>query len=232
MVIPLTSAYITSIYGYERSDGKIHKGLDMISDVGDRYVKAIMGGIVSFVGYDADGFGNYVSILQNDGNKALYCHLQSYSVTKGDKIEEGQIIGIEGTTGNSTGIHLHLEIRKSPYNTADHINPATVLGIENKKGPIEFINSISEEAKNMIDKLIQEYGESTVYAAFKNICDKEKNKNYVPEWASAEYEAAITAGITDGSRPQALATRVETAVMIERAIKYEEYYLELMKKLE
>ena len=228
MVIPLESAYITSVYGYQRSDGKIHRGLDMISEIGDRNVKAIMEGMVSFTGYDPNGFGNYISIIQKDGLKALYCHLESYQVQKGEKIKEGQIIGIEGTTGNSSGIHLHLEIRKNPYQTNDHINPAEFLGIKNQRGAIVFTNSMSEEARKMLDKLIQDYGEEIVYAAFKNICEKEKYKNFVPEWANAEYEAAITAGITDGSRPQALATRVETDVMIERAFEFEKFYIQLM----
>ena len=115
MILPLKDTKITSEYGIIRKDGKLHKGIDLISLSGDRNVKAIRGGVVSFSGYDRTGFGNYVVILQEDGYKTLYCHLKSYNVNKGDAIEEGQAIGIEGMSGNSTGVHLHLEIRKSPY---------------------------------------------------------------------------------------------------------------------
>lgn len=218
-MIPLENAYITSIYGKSRADGKIHKGLDLISKSNDKNVKAIKPGIVSFVGYDEYGFGNYVSIQQEDNYRTLYCHLNSYNVKIGEKIKEGQIIGIEGTTGNSSGVHLHLEIRKSPFNSDDHINPADYLGIENRLG---FIIYIESEDDKMLQRLIDEFGEDIVYNALKNICYKEKNKNIVPNWAKEDYNDAINEGITDGSRPQSLATRVETAVMIERAMDQNE----------
>ena len=216
MTMPLKNAYITNPYENIMNDGTFHKGLDMISTSGDRDVVAIKNGRVSFVGYDARGFGNYVSIEQENGYKALYCHLQSYDVVIGQNILEGEKIGIEGTTGNSTGIHLHLEIRMAPYRTIDHISPATFLGIQNRRGAIEFINDEESEI-TMLNNLIEEFGENVVYNALRNICEKEKSKDLVPEWAKEEFGAAIEAGITDGTRPQALATRVETAVMIERA---------------
>lgn len=215
MILPLKELSITNIYG-NTSNG-LHKGLDMISLVGDRNVRAIKPGVVSFVGYDENGFGNYVSIMQADEYKVLYCHLNNYYVKIGDLVTEGQIIGIEGTTGNSTGIHLHLEIRETPYTTNNHINSAEYLGIKNQRGPIEFIESEEVEEKEMIERLISEYGEDVVYEALKNICEKEKNRDIVPKWAKEEFENAVEAGITDESRPQDLATRVETAVMIERA---------------
>lgn len=216
-MIPLINAYITNIYGQVASDGKTHKGLDIISSVNDRNVKAIKEGIVSYVGYDATGFGNYVSISQNDGYRVIYAHLQSYQVVIGQNVKEGQIIGVEGTTGNSTGIHLHLEIRKNPFTTNDNINPAEYLGIKNQRGAIEYIENNLEEDEEVIKKLIEEYGEELVYEALKSVCEKKKNENIVPDWAKEEYEDAVKEGITDGTRPQGLATRVETAVMIERA---------------
>lgn len=212
MTLPLKEPSVTNIYG-NTSNG-FHNGLDMISLAGDRNVRAINSGIVSFVGYDEMGFGNYVSVLQADKYKVLYCHLNNYYVKIGDLISEGQIIGIEGTTGNSTGIHLHLEIREKPYTINNHINPAEYLEIKNQRGRVQFIE---EEENEMIEKLISEFGEVIVYEALRNICEKEKNKDIVPEWAKKEFENAVEAGITDGSRPQDLATRVETAVMIERA---------------
>ncbi len=217
-MIPLRDAYITSIYGYINSEGKVHKGLDMISGVNDRNVRAIKNGVVSFIGYDANGLGNYISILQEDGYKTLYCHLKSYQVVNGQKIKEGQIIGVEGATGNTTGVHLHLEIRKEPYKTDNHISPAAFLGIKNEKGPIKFVDNTEMEEEKMIKKLTEEFGEEIVYEALRNICEKKKYENFVPGWAKEEFENAIEKGITDGTRPQGLATRVETAVMIERAV--------------
>ena len=141
MILPLKDCKITSQYGIVRDDKKLHKGIDLISTSGDRNVKAIRSGTVSFAGYDPTGFGNYVVILQEDGFKALYCHLKSYSVKIDDVIEEGQIIGIEGTSGKSTGVHLHLELRKAPYGRDDHINIAKYLGINNEVGMVTYIQN-------------------------------------------------------------------------------------------
>lgn len=138
MILPLKDCKITSQYGIIRSDNKLHKGIDLISTSGDRNIKSIRKGIVSFAGYDPTGFGNYVVILQEDGFKALYCHLKSYNVKENDFIEEGQIIGIEGNTGKSTGVHLHLELRKAPYGRGDHIDVAEYLFIKNKEGIVTY----------------------------------------------------------------------------------------------
>ncbi len=119
---------------------------------GDRNVRAIKAGKVTFVGNDPKGFGNYVVILQDDGYKVLYCHLESYRVKRNEEIKEGQWIGIEGSTGNSTGIHLHLEIRKAPYKTKDHINPAQYMGIENEKGVVKLVKVSKTEQKKFVQE--------------------------------------------------------------------------------
>lgn len=141
MKLPLNNCKVTSEYGIIRSDKKLHKGIDLISTSGDRNIKAIRSGIVSYVGYDPTGFGNYVVILQEDGFKALYCHLKSYNVKNSELVEEGQIIGIEGTSGKSTGVHLHLELREAPYDKENHIDIAEYLGIKNEEGMVSYIQN-------------------------------------------------------------------------------------------
>lgn len=141
MNLPLNNCEITSEYGIVRNDGKIHKGVDLISTSKDRNVKAIRSGVVRVTPYEKDGFGNYVSIQQEDGFRALYCHLEKVLVKSGDIIEEGQIIGIEGSTGKSTGVHLHLELRKAPYDADDYIDIAEYLGIKNTEGPVNYIEN-------------------------------------------------------------------------------------------
>ena len=63
--------------------------------------------------YNPDGFGHLLIIEQNDGIRAYYAHMQKESfLSKGDNVKAGDTIGVVGTTGKSTGNHLHLEFRK------------------------------------------------------------------------------------------------------------------------
>ena len=140
MRLPLKDCYVTSPYGVVRSNGKVHTGIDLISKSGDREVRAIKGGVYRGKYWDAYGYGNYVVVEHDDGMKALYCHLKSVeSISVGKRIEEGQLLGIEGTTGNSTGVHLHLEIKENPYTGKFHKNIAEYLGIENAVGRSEDV---------------------------------------------------------------------------------------------
>lgn len=143
MILPLESPKITSPYGVTRNIfGKtsVHKGLDIISMTGNRNVVAVKSGIYRGSFYDKNGFGNYVSVQHDDGIRTIYAHLESINsdLVKGQRIEEGTFLGIEGTTGRSTGIHLHIEARKSPYLTTSRINIADYLGIRNEIGAAQL----------------------------------------------------------------------------------------------
>ena len=218
MNLPLNNCEITSEYGIVRKDGKLHKGIDLISSTGDRTVRAIADGRVSYCGYDPKGFGNYVSILHNDLHKSLYCHLKSYNVTHGQAIKAGEQIGIEGNTGNSTGVHLHLEIRTLPFKPNDHINVADYLGIENKKGLVKF-KVKEDDGMSVIKRLIDEYGEEAVEKGLRKIIESANDDGLPAGWAVEELTEAQDLGITDGTRPEMYATRQETAIMVKRALK-------------
>ena len=148
MVYPLKNPKITSPYGVMRNlfgTTKLHKGIDIISTTGDREVRAIKSGIYRGANYDKDGFGNYVSVQHDDGTRAYYAHLAKFAyIPKNTRIEEGTVLGMEGSTGNSTGIHLHLELRDSPYMPRNHVDIAKYLGIQNKCGVVE---KLDEEKK-------------------------------------------------------------------------------------
>ena len=164
MILPLKGCYVTSPYGIVRSNGKVHTGIDFISKCKDREVRAIKDGIYRGKFWDAYGYGNYVVVEHDDGIKALYCHLKSAEVISvGTKVKEGQILGIEGTTGNSTGIHLHLEIRENPYTSKFHKNIAEYLGIENKEGYVKFVKEEGEiEMRYNVIEEIPEYAKLTI----------------------------------------------------------------------
>ncbi|WP_019914570.1 M23 family metallopeptidase [Paenibacillus sp. HW567] len=115
---PVVGASISSSYG-ERW-GRVHKGVDLVS--GNRTIKAADAGTVSFAGVQ-NGYGNVVIVDHHNGYITYYGHLSKISVSVGQRLGQGSKIGIMGSTGRSTGTHLHFEIRKN--GTA--INPMRFL---------------------------------------------------------------------------------------------------------
>lgn len=88
-----------------------HNGLDFGIVVGTP-VEATMDGKVVYAGWNNQGYGNLV-IVENGAYKTYYAHLSSIPVSVGDSVNAGTTIGLSGNTGNSTGPHLHYEIRKN-----------------------------------------------------------------------------------------------------------------------
>jgi murein DD-endopeptidase MepM/ murein hydrolase activator NlpD len=88
----------------------IHQGVDIITCGCGDPISATADGEVIQVAYEA-GYGNYITIKHQFGFYTRYAHLQSARVNKGDKVQQGQVIGYLGNTGQTTGPHLHYEIR-------------------------------------------------------------------------------------------------------------------------
>ena len=87
-----------------------HKGLDIATANGTG-IKVVADGIVTFAGWDKY-YGNYVMVLHKNGIETCYAHCSKLYVEAGEEVKQGDIIAAVGSTGNSTGNHLHLEIRK------------------------------------------------------------------------------------------------------------------------
>lgn len=90
--------------------GAAHNGWDIDLDLGDT-VRVALDGRVRYVGYDARGFGNVVVIRHPSGVETLYAHLQRPLVTPTQAVRAGEPVGLGGSTGRSTGPHLHFEVR-------------------------------------------------------------------------------------------------------------------------
>ncbi|WP_326653928.1 MULTISPECIES: LysM peptidoglycan-binding domain-containing M23 family metallopeptidase [unclassified Streptomyces] len=101
-----------------------HTGLDFAASSGTT-VKAVGQGTVVSAGW-AGAYGNQIVIQQSDGTYSQYAHLSSLAVSSGQSVSGGQPIGLSGTTGNSTGPHLHFEIRTGPSYGSD-IDPVAYL---------------------------------------------------------------------------------------------------------
>lgn len=122
-MVPILDSYqVTANVGWYSPFGSRihHNGIDLASTLGTTIVSATNGKVVQS-GYH-NGYGNYV-FIENNGIKFIYAHMRYRSrVSKGDIVKKGQVIGYMGTTGFSTGVHLHFEIRDLENNKSV-INP-------------------------------------------------------------------------------------------------------------
>lgn len=110
---------------YEWRWGRMHNGLDIAA--GGVYGQSIIasdGGTVTFAGNDGGGYGNYVIIDHGNGYVTLYAHCSSLAVNSGQYVSQGDVIAYVGSTGNSTGPHLHFEIQVngSPTNPLEFVS--------------------------------------------------------------------------------------------------------------
>lgn len=123
---PITAEYrISSRFGARKDPitgaDSYHTGIDLACPTGTA-VKASMSGTVAKAGW-SNVFGNYVIIKHIDGYQTLYGHLSKIKTKKGAFVNQGEIIGLVGSTGYSTGPHLHFTV----YKNGKLVNPATLL---------------------------------------------------------------------------------------------------------
>nr|WP_232510913.1 M23 family metallopeptidase [Micromonospora maris] len=121
-VIPMAGAAITSCYGPRW--GTLHAGIDFALPAGTP-VRAAFGGTVTKAGDVGDGYGISVVIDHGNGYLTHYAHLSTARVSVGEKVSTGQTIGLEGSTGDSTGPHLHFEVHQGQM--WNQIDPAPFL---------------------------------------------------------------------------------------------------------
>lgn len=128
--LPLESGRITSPYGFRHY--RIHKGIDIGLVRGDT-IRAAFAGKVSRVRYERRGYGKYIVLehAENGITRTVYAHLSKQIVKVGDTVNAGDVIGLGGNTGRSTGPHLHFEMRTGdmpldPQLFFDFRNHATV----------------------------------------------------------------------------------------------------------
>jgi murein DD-endopeptidase MepM/ murein hydrolase activator NlpD len=99
-------------FGAARSGGRTHTGLDFPVAYGTR-VGAAGVGVTEFAGWNSGGYGNLVVVRHRLGYTTWYAHLSSITTWKGEEVSGGTRLGYVGSTGNSTGPHLHFELRRN-----------------------------------------------------------------------------------------------------------------------
>lgn len=116
---------VTSLYGWR--DKKMHKGIDIDLIKGDAVVAAFDGKVR--IASKRGGYGNVVVIMHPNGMETVYGHLSKLKVKPGQVVLSGQIIGLGGSTGHSTGSHLHFELRYKSI----ALNPSTFISFSKHK---------------------------------------------------------------------------------------------------
>ena len=126
-LVPCSYRMVSSPFGFRESPttgaSKYHQGVDLAAPAGTPII-ASRGGTVTVAGY-SNSAGYYVTINHGDGFSSIYMHMTNYIVSSGQKVNQGQTIGYVGSTGISTGNHLHFGIaQKGAY-----VNPCNYVGL-------------------------------------------------------------------------------------------------------
>lgn len=108
------------VYGY----GRMHYGIDIDASYGTDILSSA-DGVVTLVLFDDVGYGWYIIVYHGDGISTLYAHCSKVLVKEGQNVKQGQVLGLVGTTGASTGPHIHYEVRVNgkPQNPLDYVKP-------------------------------------------------------------------------------------------------------------
>lgn len=156
---PINNAKVTSSFSNRRKHPvlgytRAHKGVDFRASTGTPIPAAGAGRVIAR-GYN-NGHGNYVKIRHNGSYETLYAHMSKFAkgVTVGTNVRQGQTIGYVGSTGMSTGPHLHYEIIKN----GQHVNPMTVklpaisnLGADDKARFLEYRRAFDDGVRRLMD---------------------------------------------------------------------------------
>lgn len=117
---------VSSPYGYRARFGRMHKGVDISLKLNDT-IYAAYDGKVRLTNYEPKGYGNYIILRHPNKLETVYGHLNKILVKPNQVVKAGQPIGLGGSTGRSTGPHLHFETRFMGY----AINPAAIINFSN-----------------------------------------------------------------------------------------------------
>ncbi len=116
-LVPMKGAQVTSCFGQRW--GVLHAGIDFAMPSGTP-IRAVGAGTVVSAGWAYSGYGISVVVDHHNGYLTHYAHMSQDKVSVGDEVKAGDILGLEGSTGDSTGPHLHFEVHKGMWN---QINP-------------------------------------------------------------------------------------------------------------
>jgi len=191
---PCDSRRITSPYGPRTYGDKFHDGIDfgaLVRGVDGDTIYAAHDGVVKR-SYLSRSYGNCVVLDSPEGFSTIYGHMTKRSVVFGQSVKAGEKLGEMGSTGDSTGVHLHFELRNVPYEA----NPGT------------YYKSSAGRFTSSIDPL--------PYLAETEKTTKVKKNNVASAWARRSWLKASSKGVFDGTNPTGAITREQVAVALDR----------------
>lgn len=162
MPVGHSNVRVTSNYGYRAKFGRMHKGIDLGIRSNDT-IYAAYDGKVRLTSYEARGYGNYIIIRHPNELETVYGHLNKSLVKPNQVVKAGQPIGLGGSTGRSTGPHLHFETRYMGY----AINPSAIF---------DFANHTTHTDTYQFSK--KTYTKARNYAPSKNLAKSENGNPY------------------------------------------------------
>lgn len=195
---------VTSPYGYRNDpftgEKLFHTGIDLVKR--HKYpIPAFIGGTILFAGEGESGtgfggFGNVVAVQDIRGHVHCYCHLDSVAVQEGEVIMKSDVVGCQGTTGRSTGSHLHYEVRSRDapgYGYGNHIDPVPYLETYYEWEDEEMVR---EEVGQLREQLVLISGSvDTLQEQIKVL-----EQNAAPEWFVKEFGTSNPEGVLNDTK--------------------------------
>lgn len=186
MFVTPAKGRLTSPYGNRQNPTgpgiEFHTGIDIANAKGTP-IHASAGGVVSRIESSNSGYGNVIyvdHVIEGKKYISVYAHLDAFAVAKGEKVEQGQVIALMGTTGRSTGNHLHFEVRETTSLSdvkGHHVNPMIYVGKDTDKiiKTLVVDEKKKEKAKGFKDAL-EEVKSLDELNALRELLDKENKK--------------------------------------------------------
>ncbi len=199
---------ITDLYGTRHGH---HKGIDIAGEF-KTPIHSVDKGIVT-KSYYSGSYGHVVFIKHDNNLETVYAHLNKRNVEEGQAVNQGDIIGLMGNTGDSSGVHLHFEVHKEKwtYEKENAVDPVLALGDTAVGDPVEAMAKVEEVTMETVARL-RLADDSVIDDQQGSLKIEPEGKNEQKSVASAPLQAEIKHTVKPGDTLWSIAKKYETSV--------------------